>query len=72
MKNPKQIKNKIAFRVSNIVISILGIIPLAKEGLITPHVLTAFLCGLADFAFVGIAAFNMFELGLEIGGLKNG
>lgn len=71
MKNIKRIKNKIAFRVSNIVISALGIIPLAKLGLITAHVLTAFLCGLADFALVVIAGMNVFELGLEIGNIRD-
>ena len=59
-------RNKIILRLTNMSISALGILPLAKEGLITPHVLTAFLCGLGDLALAGICVLNAFELGLNL------
>ncbi len=59
-------KNRIMLRLTNMSISALGILPLAKEGLITPHVLTAFLCGLGDLALTAIAILNAFELGLNL------
>ena len=62
----KQRRNKIIMRLTNMSISALGILPLAKEGLITPHVLTAFLVGLGDLALAGICISNAFELGLNL------
>ena len=64
------IKKRLILRGINITIGALGIIPLAKEGLITPKVLTAFLCGLGDFALTLIVIFNAFELGYELGKMK--
>lgn len=54
----------------SIVISVLGILPLAYLGLITPHVKTAFLIGLSDMLFVVIIGINIFMLGYKRG--KNG
>ena len=51
----------------SIAVSIIGIVPLAILGLLTPYQFVAFLLGISDASFVGIIAINSYSLGTKSG-----
>ena len=53
------------FNILTIFLSVVGIIPLAILGLLTPYVFVAFMLGISDIIFVVIIAINSYELGCE-------
>lgn len=59
--------SKISVYFANIGVSIIGLIPLAYLGLITPHMFTAFLAGIADAALSGNIIISAFGIGYTLG-----
>ena len=53
------------FNILTIFLSIIGIIPLAILGLLTPYIFVAFMLGISGVVFVAILTINSYELGCE-------